>query len=299
MKKRISYLGTLAVLITGLVLGGVVSARPQEGFAVSKEEPVEKSYPAMGPGAPSGSALSNRPKPDCDRPAAVYCDDIPIEVIPPPGLEDDRDIFFTIIELSWDGSSGNNLDVAFWDNGQSTGSVQKLGSSASAKNPETMRIANASLGQYHIVVTNTSGANTGYKIKARITTDPFSNPNESLAPDPPKKKEEAKEEKQSEFVAPEDNSGTPTVVTPGAPVLDPVQTTGGDSDFDFDFSDLNDRITVNADDLGGELAGGAPTNTKKEPVSPAVLLASLIGAPALIAGSGAAYVWRRRQTLAV
>ena len=297
MKKRISYLGTLAVLITGLVLGGVVSARPQEGFAVSQEEPVEKSYPAMGPGAPSGTALSNRPA-DCNEAREVFCDDIPIEVIPPTGLEDDRDIFFTLIELSWDGSSGNNLDVAFWDNAQSTGSAQKLGGSASAKNPETMRIANASLGQYHIVVTNTSGANTGYKIKARITTDPFSNPNESLSPEPPKKEEEAEEEKQPEFVAPEDNSGTPTV-TPEAPMLDPVQTTGGDSDFDFDFSDLNDRITVNADDLGGGLAGGAPTNTKKEPVSPAVLLASLIGAPALIAGSGAAYVWKRRQTLAV
>ena len=298
MKKRILYLGTLAVLITGLVLGGVVSARPQEGFKLSKDAPVEKSYPAMGPGAPSGEALTNRPV-DCNTAARVYCDDIPIEIIPPPGLEDDRDIFFTIIELSWDGSANNDLDLAFWDNGQSTGSAEKLGSSESAKNPEIVRVANARLGEYHIVVTNTSGANPGYKIKARISTDPFSNPNESLAPEPPKQKEEAEEkEPEPEFIAPEDNSGAPTV-TPDEPTLDSVPNGGGDSDFDFGFSDLNDRITVNADDLGGGLAGGAPTNTKKEPVSPAVLLASLIGAPALIAGSGAAFVWKRRQTLAV
>jgi hypothetical protein len=296
MKTRIFLLGTL-VLLVGALVGGGVLARPQEGFKVSKDNPVEKDYPGMGAGAPTNEALTNRPNPDCNRPV-TYCDDIPVEIVPPPGLEDDRDIFFTIVELSWDGSAGNDLDLAFWDNGQSTGSVQKLGSSESAKNPEVVRIANANLGEYHVVVTNVSGANTGYKIKARISTDPFKNPNESLAPEPPKPSDPEPEEKEEpEFVQPEDNSGVSTPPPPADPTLDPLAGGPvGDDDFDFGFSDLDDRITINADDLGPQ-AGAPMAPTNSEPVSPGVLLASLIGAPALLVGSGAAFAWKRKQAL--
>lgn len=295
MRKFLQPALVALVAFSMVVAGaGLASARPQEGFTVSKNNPVEKDYPAMGAGAPTNEALTNRPI-DCNTAARVYCDQIPVEIIPPEGLNDDRDIFFTIIELSWEGSS-NDLDLAFWDNGQSTGSNEKLGSSESTKNPEVVRVANADLGEYHIVVTNVSGANTGYKIKARITTDPFSNPNESLAPEPPKPAEDKEDPKEQEFTPPEDKSDAPPP-PPADPTLEPVQSGGPDSDFDFGFSDLDDRITINADELGGGLAAGAPAPTKKDPVSPAVLVASLLGAPALLIGSGAAFAWRRRQTL--
>lgn len=299
MRVRFLLLGALTVLVMSVAAGDVVSARPQKPLRVTPSEPAEGEYPAMGPGAPSGEALSNRPI-DCDQAHEAYCDTIPIEIVPPTGMQDDRDTFFTIVELHWDGSSGNNLDLSFWDNGQSSGSQEKLGSSESTKNPEVVRVANATLEQYNIVVINSGGANTGYKLKARISMDPFKSPNEALAPEPPKQEEpEAdKEEEEAEaFVPPEDLSGgDPSAVAPD-PTLDPVGDVSGDSDFGFGFSDLDSRITVQQDDFA---AGGPATpDTPADTVSPAVLLASLVGAPALVVGSGAAFVWKRRRDLLI
>ena len=300
MRTRLLAFAALAVLLVGGVTGGPASAVQREGFTVSREEPVEKEYPAMGPGAPTGEALINRPS-NCASPARADCDAIPVEIIVPDGLQDDRDIFFTIFELHWDDSAGNNLDLIVFDNGQSTGTQEEVGSSESTRNPEVARVPNADLGEYHIVVENAGGANTGYTIKARVTTDPFENPNESLAPDPPKSDEPEPEETEPEFTPPEDNSAEPTPPSSGSgpePTLPPVE--GGpvaDDDFDFGFSDLDDRITVNLDDI--QDTGAAPAAPKAEKVSPAVLLASLIGAPALIVGSGAAFAWKRRRELLV
>lgn len=297
MKARFLTVGALALLLTAVATGGVASARPQEPMRVTPQEPAEADFGAMGPGAPSGEALSNRPI-DCDGPEAVYCDLIPIEIVPPTGMQDDRDIFFTIIELHWDDASGNNLDLSFWDNGQSTGTQEQLGSAASTRNPEIVRIANADLEQYNIVVVNSGGANTGYKIKARISMEPFTSPTEAVAPDPPKQEEPEAEEPEEEITTPEDLSGDdgpPAVVAD--PTLPPVSGVGGDSDFGFGFSDLDSRITVQQDDFA---AGSNEIVIKNaENVSPAVLLASLVGAPALVVGSGAAFAWKRRRDLLI
>ncbi|HUR48164.1 MAG TPA: hypothetical protein VMY88_01345 [Acidimicrobiales bacterium] len=297
MKARFLTVGALALLLTAVATGGVASARPQEPMRVTPQEPAEADFGAMGPGAPSGEALSNRPI-DCDGPEAVYCDLIPIEIVPPTGMQDDRDIFFTIIELHWDDASGNNLDLSFWDNGQSTGTQEQLGSAASTRNPEIVRITNADLEQYNIVVVNSGGANTGYKIKARISMEPFTSPTEAVAPDPPKQEEPEAEEPEEEITTPEDLSGDdgpPAVVAD--PTLPPVSGVGGDSDFGFGFSDLDSRITVQQDDFA---AGSNEIVIKNaENVSPAVLLASLVGAPALVVGSGAAFAWKRRRDLLI
>ena len=303
MRTRFLLFSALTLLLMGTAVGGVVSAVPREGLRVTPSEPVEKDFGAMGPGAPSGEALSNRPI-DCDDAQTVYCDNIPIEIVPPTGLQDDRDIFFTIVELHWDGGSGNDLDLSFWDNGQSSGSQEQLGASASTKNPEVVRVANADLEQYNIVVVNSSGANTGYKIKARISTDPFQNPNESLAPDPPKNEpepeaEEEEEAEDDEVVTPEDFSGGGDGTSAAAedPTLAPVGGSGGDSDFGFGFSDLDSRITVAQDDFAA--GSGEAARVKPDTVSPGLLLASLVGAPALVVGSGAAFAWKRRRDLLI
>lgn len=306
MRNRVVLLGVLAFLLIGMVAGGNVSARQQEGFTVTPSEPAEEEYPAMGPGCPgcstraAGAGLAATPAAGQCGGSYVWCDAVPVEIVPPTGLDDDRDIFFTLIELHWDDSQGNDLDLRFFDNAQETGSYQQLGSSESTKNPETIRVANADLGEYNVVVINYTGANTGYTVKARITTDPFENPNESLSPEPPSRDEPEPEPSESEFTPPEDTSGQAPPSSPSeAPpaTLPPVEGgVSGDDDFDFGFSDLDDRITVNVDELQGD-RNAAPAPRRTEKVSPAVLLASLIGAPALLVGSGVAFAWKRRRDL--
>lgn len=295
MRTRLLLTSVLALVVMAAA-GGVVSARPQEGIRVTPDEPVEADYDAMGPGAPRGEALINRPI-DCDDPYATYCDDIPLEIVPPTNLQDDRDIFFTIVELHWDSSANNNLDLAFWDNGQSSGTSEQLGESKSSRNPEVVRVANADLGEYHIVVANAGGANTGYKLKVRISTDPFTSPTEAVAPDPPKPEEPPAEEEP--VAPPEDLSGVDSGPPPVAsdPSLPPAVDTGGDSDFGFGFSDLDSQLTVEQDDFAA--GSGTPTPLKKPSVNPGVLLASLVGAPALVVGSGAAFAWKRRRDLLI
>lgn len=301
-RSRFVLFAALAVLLVGS-LGGVVSALPQEGMRVTPSEPVEKDYPAMGAGCPAcssraaGAGLAANPSAGQCGGRYVWCDAIPVEIVPPTGLADDRDIFFTIVELYWDDSAGNDLDMSFWDNGQSTGSHEQLGSSESTKNPETIRVANADLGQYNIVVVNYTGANTGYKIKARISTDPFTSPTEAVAPDPPKAEEPAAAEEPEDFTPPEDLSGGPAPVIAPDPTLPPAVDASGDSDFGFGFSDLDSRITVEQDDFAAGTGTTAPAPA--ETVSPALLLASLVGAPALVVGSGAAFAWKRRRDLLI
>ena len=301
MRFRFLLFGALMLALMG-VSGGNASARPQEGLRVAPNEPAEAEYGAMGPGCPgcSGRTGATEFTPvGCAATYQTFCDNIPLEIVPPTGLADDRDIFFTIVELHWDDSAGNDLDLNFYDTGQSTGTAEKLGASESTKNPEVVRVANADLEQYQIVVFNYSGANTGYTLKVRISLDPFTSPTEAVAPEPPKTDEPADDE-EPEFEAPEDLSGDPssTPAAPSDPTLPPVEgAIGGDEDFNFGFSDLDDRISVNQEDFAAG-SGTAPP-AKKQPVNPAVLLASLVGAPAVVVGSGAAFAWKRRRELLV
>lgn len=304
MRSRFVLLSAMVVVLMCTFATGTASARPQEGFQVTPSAAVEKEYPAMGPGCPACSsrtgALNTLPSASQCGGQWVHCDAIPVEIIPPTGLADDRDIFFTIFELHWDASAENDLDFKFYDNAQSTGSHEVLGTSESTKNPEIIRAANADLGEYNLVVINYNGANTGYTIKARISTDPFTSPTEAVAPDPPKPADpETGEEEDIE--TPEDLSGEPPAAGGGFtpdPTLEPVTGGGaGDEDFDFGFSDLDDRLTVDQEDFA---AGGATAPPPpKESVNPAVLLASLVGAPAVVVGSGAAFAWKRRRELLV
>lgn len=299
-RSRSLFAAAVGLVATGMLLWSAVpgSAVAREGFTVSKEEPFEGEYPAMGPGAPSGAEGNLTTPASCAGAARVDCDVIKFEVIVPPEVDDDKDVFFTVIELSWDDAGGSNdLDLYLWDNGQNTGTQTEIASHATADNPQTAKIANPDLGEYNIVVENFAGANTGYTIRAIVTTDPFENPVESLAPEPPKPEPEEGPEEEPE--APEDLSGDEPPPPPGPgpdPTLPPVDA-GSDEAFDFGFSDLDDRITVNVDEFGGPGGEQASAPRGADSVSPAVLLASLVGAPALLVGSGAAVVWRRRKTL--
>ena len=302
MRVRLLLFSALTLVFMG-VTGGAASARPQEGLRVTPSEPAEADYGAMGPGCPGCSGRTGATEftpAGCAAAYQAFCDNIPVEIVPPTGLQDDRDIFFTIVELHWDGSSGNDLDLNFYDNGQSTGSAEKLGASESTKNPEVIRVANADLEQYQIIVFNYNGANTGYKLKVRISLDPFTSPTEAVAPDPPKPAD-AETGEEEDIETPEDLSGEPPATGGGFtpdPTLPPVTDGGtGDEDFDFGFSDLDDRLTVDQEDFAA--GGAAAPPPPKESVNPAVLLASLVGAPAVVVGSGAAFAWKRRRELLV
>src|SRR5688500_10721343 len=112
MRSRFVLLSALVVVLLGTAAAGVVSARPQEGFTVTPDAAVEKEYPAMGPGCPGCSsrtgALNTLPSSAQCGGNFVWCDAIPVEIVPPTGLADDRDIFFTIFELHWDSSAEND-----------------------------------------------------------------------------------------------------------------------------------------------------------------------------------------------
>ena len=288
----------LALMTCSALLLWAASPAPavlREGFEVSKDEPFEGEYPAMGPGAPTGAEGNLTTPASCGGAARIDCDTIPFSVVVPPEIQDDRDIFFVIVELSWDDAGGSNdLDLYLWDNGQETGTQQEVARHATADNPQIAKIANPDLGEYNVVVENFAGANAGYTIRAVVSTDPFTNPVEALAPEPPEPEEPEEEE---EFEQPEDLSAEPSGPTEAPDVtLPPVTGAMGDDDFDFDFSDLDQRITVSQDDFA---LGDAPPPRAKETVNPAVLLASLVGAPALVVGSGAAFAWKRRRDLLI
>src|SRR5688500_16166821 len=102
MRVRFLLLGAVLAAVMS-TLAPNASARPQEGLRITPEQPAEADYGAMGPPCPACSQRATSGERGVDMTPTqcagqfLHCDTIPIEIVPPTGLTDDRDIFFTIV----------------------------------------------------------------------------------------------------------------------------------------------------------------------------------------------------------
>ena len=202
-RSRLAGFAMSGVLLGVLALSPAmpVSALDQAANAirVTENQKVEKEFgPIAGqnplPGLPAPAPKLNTPE-TCKQQS--FCDVIPLEVVLPPTLTP-ADEFFVSVALEWkteriDGISAgghdyvsatdvNDMDLYVWDDpvGEEGLPVQQ---SATATNPEKVRIFRPSKGKYSIVVFNYVGPNTGYKLTVEYKPESIVPPFESLAPD--------------------------------------------------------------------------------------------------------------------
>jgi len=233
-RSRLAGFATSGLLLGVLALSPAmpVSALDQaaSGIRVTENQKVEKEFgpiPAQNPlpGLPGPVPKLNTPEQCKQQP---FCDVIPLEVVLPPTLRK-SDEFFVSVKLEWktqrvDGvSSGgheyvkpidvNDMDVYVWDDPVGTEPAQ---ASATAANPESVRLFRPAKGKYSIVVFNYSGPNTGYKLTVEYKPEHIVPPFESLAPD------------FSPIATPSDPFVAP-VEEPEAPSVLPIDTSGADT----------------------------------------------------------------------
>lgn len=191
MKRPLVLFGALALLVPiGFSLvGGPARAVMQPGITVSLGTtsetdygPIVANFPAgaVVVPTPSGCGVSNPDPIEGDGPVAPFeasCDTIPLHIVEPTGLGDQDDYFVTV-EVAWDNPTGqDDLDAYVWDNQQivkrqdpeGSGYTQINSSTSADQNPEVVKLFHPTLGDYNIVVINSSGPNLGYSIKAYMT----------------------------------------------------------------------------------------------------------------------------------
>lgn len=254
---------------TGVLLGLLalspampVSALDQAAGAIriTENQTVEKSFPPLAsfnplPGLPAPAPKFNAPD-TCKQ--ATYCDVIPLEVVLPPTLKP-SDEFFVSVSVQWETQQVpktdyttpqdvNDLDLYVWND-----PVDEKGmpaqASATATNPEQLRLFRPSKGKYSIVVFNYTGPNTGYKLKVEYKPESIIPPFESLAPElnpvatPPMPYEPPVELTEPEQpTLPIDTSVVETPATPPAPPAEapPTPLTPVAIDPDPDFTNFAD-----------------------------------------------------------
>lgn len=101
--------------------------------------------------------------------STTFCDMIHIEVDLPGTYEESYKLN---IELSWDGSGGNNLGLARWRSNESDDTRPQEDSFSQGVNPKTMSVTTEPLEMYFTVV-NLSGTNRGYKLRVTFEEIPF------------------------------------------------------------------------------------------------------------------------------
>jgi hypothetical protein len=221
---------TAAVLaVLSLAPAMPVSALDQAAntIRVTENQTVEKDFGPITamqplPGLPAPAPKLNTPE-RCRQ--AAYCDVVPLEVVLPPTLKP-SDEFFVSVSLEWKTqtlpglSAGgadytkpqdvNDMDLYVWADPAGDEPVQQ---SATATQPEKLRLFRPSKSKYSIVVFNYQGPNTGYRLRAEYKPEKIVPPFESLAPD-------------FNPVATPPVPFTPPVEEPAAPSVLPIDTSG-------------------------------------------------------------------------
>lgn len=184
--KRTLVAAALAGLLM-IVPATLVRADTEEPLVVSQHETVTNEYGPIPGNFPLTFAVNWFPS-GCDTGSAgsTACDRVPVE-IPVPEVKD-ADDYYVEITLNWDDDS--DLDMYLWDNrqieereGEEDPRFTRLGSSASADKPETLRIFEPDLVDYNLTILNWAGANLGYTLTAEMKIFEFTPPFESLAPE--------------------------------------------------------------------------------------------------------------------
>jgi hypothetical protein len=321
--RRLAGFATSGVLLGVLALSPAmpVSALDQAAntIRITENQKVEKEFgPIPGqnplPGLPAPVPRLNTPEQCKQQP---FCDVIPLEVALPPTLKK-SDEFFVSVKVEWktqriEGVSAggneyvkptdvNDLDVYVWDDPVGEEPAQQ---SATAKNPEDLRLFRPSKGKYSIVVFNYAGPNTGYKLSVEYKPEHIVPPFESLAPDftpvaTPSDPFVAPVEESEAPVLPIDTSGadvTPTTLPPAPPAeatSAPLTPVAIDPDPDFtNFADdaFDEQLAAPTTDVLTEKqvkAVGPP-----KPASASSLVFWLAIVPLLLLGVGGFWLSRK------
>ena len=326
--RRLAGFATTGLLLGVLALSPAlpVSALDQAAHTIriTENQKVEKEFgpiPAQNPlpGLPAPAPKLNTPEACKQQP---FCDVIPLEVVLPPTLKK-GDEFFVRVTLEWKTervqgvSAGgheyvkptdvNDLDLYVWDDPIGE---EPANQSATATQPESLRLFRPSKGKYSIVVFNYAGPNTGYKLTVEYRPEHIVPPFESLAPEfapveaPPEPFVAPVQEPEAPPVLPIDTSGadvTATTLPPAPPAeAPPTPLTPVVIDPDPDFTRF-------ADDAFDEQFAAPPTDvlTEKQvkaigppkPASATSLLFWLAIVPLLLLGAGG--MWLSKKGSAV
>ena len=200
-----------------LALGGVAiwpggspaSADAQKAVKLTAPQTVVKEYdPLVGSDPANQHGITKDPGNCSSNP---YCDTIPIELTVSESLKNsDTEDYFLRLKVEWDNSGGDNVNLYLYDSPHKGAFF--IASSATANMPEVINLYRPEKKAYLLVVHNTSGVNTGYKLTAAITVEPFGG-----APD---------------FGGVNENSNRPTTTRPPS-----------NDDDDFEFDDGSDDST--------------------------------------------------------
>lgn len=176
MKGLSRLLSTLAVLV--LAVGAATVWPGGDPAAADQQQPVKLRAPSnevreydslTGTDPANQNGVTRDPATCASRP---YCDTIPIELSVPSDLKNsDTEDYFLRLKVDWNAAGGSNVQTYLY-NAPHAGAAP-IASSATANNPEIINIYRPEKAAYLLVVTNVSGVNTGYKLTAAITVEPF------------------------------------------------------------------------------------------------------------------------------
>lgn len=176
MKGLRRYLSISALLL--LALGGIAvwpggspaSADQQEPIKLTSPSNVVKEYDPLVGTDPANQSGATRDPVQCAQ--LSHCDTIPLELSVPESLKNsDTEDYFLRLKIEWDNSGGDNVNTYLYD-APHEGNAP-IASSATANMPETINLYRPEKKSYLLVVHNNTGVNTGYKVTAAITVEPF------------------------------------------------------------------------------------------------------------------------------
>jgi len=101
-----------------------------------------------------------------------YCDTIPIELTVSDSVKNsDTEDYFLRLKVEWDNSGGNNVNLYLYDSPYK--GAFWIAKAATSNMPEIINLYRPEKKAYLLVVHNTSGVNSGYKLTAAITVEAF------------------------------------------------------------------------------------------------------------------------------
>lgn len=173
LRRLLSAVGfwvAVAALVAVGPGGGPAWADAQEPIKLKAPSNEVREYdPLIGADPGNQNGISRDPTNCSTNP---YCDTIPLELSIPSDLKSsDTEDYFLRLKVEWDASASDNVNMYVYD--APYGGETPIASAATATMPETINLYRPEKANYLLVVHNTSGANTGYKLTAAVTIEPF------------------------------------------------------------------------------------------------------------------------------
>ena len=173
LRRVLSTFGVLLLVLgaVGVWPGSPAAADQQDPVKLKAGQSVVVEYDALVGSDSANQGGITRDPANCS--TNPYCDTIPIELSVPSDLKSsDTEDYFLRLKVEWDASAGSNMHAYLYDSPFEAGNAP-IASSATANNPETINLYRPEKAAYILVVTNVTGVNTGYKLHAAVTIEPF------------------------------------------------------------------------------------------------------------------------------